>query len=199
MTALNFPASPTLNQVYTANGGSWIWDGTVWVGGNVTPAASGGTGLTSSGAAGNVLTSDGTGWVSGAAPSSAVTYPQNVKSGNYTLVLADAGKQIYFNHTGSTTLTIPTNASVAFPIGSVITVVNMGASAILTSASGVSLLNNGSTSAAANPSVINVGASVQLLKTATNTWNVTFGVISAIAVQCHAADRPALPLTQPKS
>jgi hypothetical protein len=30
MAALDFPASPTLNQVYSANGRSWIWDGTAW-------------------------------------------------------------------------------------------------------------------------------------------------------------------------
>lgn len=31
MAALNFPTSPTLNQIYTANGSSWSWDGTSWV------------------------------------------------------------------------------------------------------------------------------------------------------------------------
>jgi hypothetical protein len=31
MSALNFPANPTLNQVYTENGRSWQWDGTTWV------------------------------------------------------------------------------------------------------------------------------------------------------------------------
>lgn len=30
MAALDFPASPSLNQVYSANGRSWIWDGTAW-------------------------------------------------------------------------------------------------------------------------------------------------------------------------
>lgn len=30
MAALDFPTSPTLNQVYSANGRSWIWDGTAW-------------------------------------------------------------------------------------------------------------------------------------------------------------------------
>ena len=30
MTALNFPSSPTIGQTYTANGGTWKWDGTVW-------------------------------------------------------------------------------------------------------------------------------------------------------------------------
>lgn len=28
--SLNFPDSPSLNDTYTANGTTWIWDGTVW-------------------------------------------------------------------------------------------------------------------------------------------------------------------------
>lgn len=39
MAALDFPASPTLNQVYTANGNSWIWNGTSWVSDNVGSGA----------------------------------------------------------------------------------------------------------------------------------------------------------------
>jgi len=49
------------------------------------------------------------------------------KAGNYTLVLADAGRMIWKGSGGSgETITIPANASVAFPIGTVITVVNQG-------------------------------------------------------------------------
>jgi len=29
--ALNFPASPTLNQIYTVGDQSWKWDGTAWI------------------------------------------------------------------------------------------------------------------------------------------------------------------------
>ena len=47
MAALNFPTSPVLNQVYTANGKSWRWDGTAWKSANILGIASGGTGLTS--------------------------------------------------------------------------------------------------------------------------------------------------------
>ena len=31
MAALDFPSSPTIGQIYTANGGSWKWDGVAWV------------------------------------------------------------------------------------------------------------------------------------------------------------------------
>lgn len=52
--------------------------------------------------------------------------PQSIQTGNYTLVLADAGKQIYSTGSGAT-ITIPANASVAFPIGTVITITAGGA------------------------------------------------------------------------
>ena len=93
------------------------------------PAANGGTGLTSPGTSGNVLVSDGTAWTS-AALSSAVAYPQNIQSSDYTLVLGDAGKQIFHPASDANvrTYTIPANSSVAFPIGSVVlfTVENFG-------------------------------------------------------------------------
>jgi hypothetical protein len=94
------------------------------------PAANGGTGITSPGTSGNVLTSNGTGWTSSALPVSAVAYPQNIQSADYTLVLSDAGKQIFHPASDANvrTFTIPANSSVAFPIGTVVlfTVENLG-------------------------------------------------------------------------
>lgn len=76
------------------------------------------------GTAGNVLTSNGTTWASSPAAGgiSSVNYPQNSQSANYTLVLGDAGKQIFHpvSDTAFRTFTIPANSSVAFPIGTVI-------------------------------------------------------------------------------
>jgi hypothetical protein len=51
--------------------------------------------------------------------------PQNAQGGSYTAVLDDAGRQIY-STAGSTTLTIPSNASVAYPIGTVLTFIANG-------------------------------------------------------------------------
>jgi hypothetical protein len=48
--------------------------------------------------------------------------PQNSQSGGYTLVIGDAGKHIYSSATQ--TVTIPANASVAFPIGTVVTFIS---------------------------------------------------------------------------
>jgi hypothetical protein len=37
MAAFDFPASPTVGQIYTANGVSYTWDGQAWVGGPAVP------------------------------------------------------------------------------------------------------------------------------------------------------------------
>ncbi len=55
--------------------------------------------------------------------------PQVSKTDNYTLVLADRGKSILMNGT-SKTLTIPANGAVAFPVGTVIIIVNVNSSAL---------------------------------------------------------------------
>jgi hypothetical protein len=55
--------------------------------------------------------------------------PQVSKTDNYTLVLADRGKSILMNG-ASKTLTVPANSAVAFPVGTVIIVVNINASAL---------------------------------------------------------------------
>ena len=47
MAALDFPASPTVGQIYTANGRSWKWDGVSWISANQ---------ITSIGVTGSTLT-----------------------------------------------------------------------------------------------------------------------------------------------
>jgi hypothetical protein len=61
MAALNFPTSPTPNQVYTANGKSWKWDGTSWKTFNTLSITGGGTGLTSITAGNAFLSSNSAG------------------------------------------------------------------------------------------------------------------------------------------
>jgi hypothetical protein len=55
--------------------------------------------------------------------------PQNSQSGAYTLVLADSGKHIFHpvGDNNARTFTIPANSSVAYPIGTAITFINMAA------------------------------------------------------------------------
>jgi len=53
--------------------------------------------------------------------------PQNSQSANYTLVLADSGDHIFHpsSDNNARTFTIPANSSVAFPIGTAVTFINM--------------------------------------------------------------------------
>ena len=55
--------------------------------------------------------------------------PQNSQSANYTLVLADSGDHIFHpvGDNNARTFTIPANSSVAFPIGTAVTFINMAA------------------------------------------------------------------------
>ena len=142
----------------TTDGTNASW-GTITIPAQVYPSAgvaiSTGTAWAASiapGTSGNVLTSNGTTWASTALPSSAVQYPQNSQSANYTLVLGDAGKQIF--HPASDALsriyTIPSNASVAFPIGTVVlfTVENGGASISVAINSDTLVLGSGVTGTA---------------------------------------------------
>jgi len=92
----------------------------------------------------------------------------SIPSAGYTLVLADAGKLLY--SLVSPTITIPTNASVAFPIGTRIDIGQLGATTaniiFITPATGVTL-NGGSASAQFDRGAYQMGS---LIKIATNEW-----------------------------
>jgi hypothetical protein len=88
------------------------------------------------------------------------------KTANYTLVLGDATKTIEMNVASANTLTIPTNASVAFPVGTQIIVLqtNTGKTT-LTPAGGVTLNSKDAKTALAGR-----WSAATLIKRATNTW-----------------------------
>lgn len=56
--------------------------------------------------------------------------PPNTQNTNYTLVLSDAGKMIYHSDGSGYTWTIPSNASVAYPVGTVLTFMNDASGAV---------------------------------------------------------------------
>jgi hypothetical protein len=56
--------------------------------------------------------------------------PQNNQNANYGLALSDRGKSIFRSGAGAVTWTIPANASVAFPVGTVIVLSNFSATAV---------------------------------------------------------------------
>jgi len=96
--------------------------------------------------------------------------PQIATATTYTLVMADAGKHYYHTSGSAHTLTIPANASVAFPIGTVIGIVNENGGGVLTLAITTDTLRwgalTGSRSLAAN-------ATATLLKVAATVWRLT--------------------------
>ena len=69
----------------------------------------------------------------------------NQQTGNYTLVLADAGRVIEVNSASNITVTIPANATAAFATGATIIVTRRGAGDVtLAGAVGVTLRSGGS-------------------------------------------------------
>jgi hypothetical protein len=95
------------------------------------------------------------------------------QTADYTAVLTDQYQVLVpMNKATAVAFKIPTNASVAFPVGTVITVLNKGAGAVTISAvtSGTTtVLSAGATPAAPT---LNQYKSAALIKTATDVWYV---------------------------
>jgi hypothetical protein len=97
----------------------------------------------------------------------------NAQSAAYTLVLADRSKMVEMNIASGHNLTVPTNANVAFPTGTTITILQTGAGqTTVVGQSGVTVNATPGTKLRAQYS------SATLIKRATNTW-VLVGDISA--------------------
>ncbi|QCG77614.1 minor tail protein [Gordonia phage Fairfaxidum] len=93
----------------------------------------------------------------------------NAQTGAYTLVLTDANKAIEVTTASAVNLTIPTDASVALPIGTVIEVDQMGAGRVtILGASGVTIQ-----SAVTPPTTRAQYSAVVLRKRGANLWLVT--------------------------
>lgn len=91
----------------------------------------------------------------------------------YTFVLTDNGKLVTSSNASAQTLSIPTNASVAFPVGTQINVIQIGAGQVTVNAvtSGTTtVLSNAATAAA--PKTRNQYAALTAIKVATDTWYV---------------------------
>ena len=95
----------------------------------------------------------------------------------YTLVLGDAGKVITSSNASAQTLTIPTNASVAFPVGTVISVIQIGAG-VLSIAGDTGVTLNGVSAGSGDINTQYMG--VTLTKLATDTW-IASGDIGTVA------------------
>ena len=101
-----------------------------------------------------------------------VAYTINEQTGtSYTPVLTDQYQVLITRSNASaSTLTIPLNSSVAFAIGTVITVLNKGAGVVtISGAGGVTVTSGGATSA--SPTLAQY-KSCALIKLATDSWYV---------------------------
>lgn len=95
------------------------------------------------------------------------------KTASYTLVLTDAGGLIEMGSASAQTLTVPTEASVAFPVGTKIDVLQTGAGQVtIAGASGVTV------NATPGLKISAQWGAVSLVKRAANTW-VAVGNLSA--------------------
>jgi hypothetical protein len=101
-----------------------------------------------------------------------VTQTLNPQTGTtYTFVLADHGKYVTASNASAQTYTIPSNASVAFPIGCNIDLIQIGAGQVTVQGNGgVTVYSTAAT--AATPKARVQYSAMTLKKVATDTWHV---------------------------
>lgn len=92
----------------------------------------------------------------------------NDQTASYQLVLADAGKYVRMNVAGANNLTVPDNATEAFPIGTQIVVRQVGAGQTTIVAAGGVTINTAETL-----KLRKQGSTATLVKVATDTWDLT--------------------------
>lgn len=146
MAAVDFPSNPVNGQTFTSQGKTWTYNGTGWA---LSGAA---TGVTSAAAPAGYNSGTGQVSVSGTVSefnaalvdgdfatvtgaetlsnktltAPVVTVATNVQTGNYVLALSDASKVVEMNVGSANTVTVPEDASVNFPVGSQIEIVQIG-------------------------------------------------------------------------
>jgi hypothetical protein len=89
----------------------------------------------------------------------------DISSGTYQLLLTDSGKSVVFSNATSVALTIPTNATVAFPIGTKIDLTQQGNGVVTLITTGLTIISN-------SPLYTIKGQTISVTKTAINTWSV---------------------------
>lgn len=162
---IDFPSTPALDQTYSFGSRTWKYNGEAWESITTTFGPTGPTGPTGitgptgpTGAASTI-----TGPTGSTGPSGDPQFTINSQSSSYTLVIGDIGKLIEVNSTSPTTITIPLDASVNFPTGSQITIlqtnsgqVTIGGSVTLNATPGLKLRAQWS--------------SASIIKRAADTW-----------------------------
>jgi hypothetical protein len=101
-----------------------------------------------------------------------VSFAQNIRNATYTLAIGDAGKQIYHASSDATTRTwtIPSNATVAFPIGTTIMLINQGGAITLTIAGGDALYHAGTANTGTRTLSGTTASMATILKVTSTSW-----------------------------
>lgn len=122
----------------------------------------------------NIAQASVTNLVSDLAAKADAAYTINAQTGtSYAFVLTDAGRFVTLTNAAAITLTVPTNASVAFPVGTRLAFVQLGAGQVTVAPAGGVTIN-------ADPG-LKIAAQyggAELVKLATNTW-ILVGRLSA--------------------
>jgi len=115
MATIDFPNSPTVDDVFTAGNSSYKWTGAAWVSNNL----------------GTIEAEDVTGLADYVR-----TFPTQIssKTANYTLVAGDTNDLIQAN--GTFTITVPAST---IPAGTRVDVVNIGTGVITFAGSGLTI------------------------------------------------------------
>lgn len=106
--------------------------------------------------------------------------PQNIQAGNYTLLLTDAAKHIYHASGAGAgdTYTIPANASVAYPIGTVLTFINDDSNSISIAITSDTMTLAGTTSTGTRTLAENGVATA--VKVTSTSWIINGTAITAV-------------------
>ena len=168
--------------------GSTAWNSLGYTGAGTVTSITAGTGLS-----GGTITSTGTIAIDTATTvdvstaqtltNKTLTDPKinlafDAETASYTAVLANNGQVVTMDNSSANTFSIPTNASVAFPIGTQINVLQIGAgqTTIQASSSGTTTIQSTGATAAAPKLRVRYSAAT-CLKAGTDLWYV-FGDIS---------------------
>lgn len=93
----------------------------------------------------------------------------NTQTDNYQLVLSDTGKLVTINNAAAKTLTIPANATVAFQVGTIIFVAQLGAGQVDVAGAGGVTVNP---QPGSNQNIKGQYGQVVLTKIGTDSWIV---------------------------
>lgn len=99
-----------------------------------------------------------------------VDLTQNAQNAAYTFVIGDSGKHIFHDEVTARIYTIPANASVAFPVGTTITIVNNNGAGAITLAITSDTLRRGDGTAGTGSRTIPADAIATVLKTKSTEW-----------------------------